>query len=239
VSAEKTKRQVPLTAVLAIGLVIVTAVAWFGVVGPKQGSGAALDAEISDYESKITIASRPKDDPTTGPPVVEIEVADLFRLTKAMPDRDDMPGVLIELNSIAVSSGVRFLSIQPADAVNHGTYYSVPVTVTFEGNYYDLTDFLFRLRNLVSVRDGELEASGRLYTLDSMSFAEGSEGFPQITATLTLSAFSYGVLPSAPGTVPPPAAPPATTGTTTTGTTTTTATTTTAENAAAAPGGNG
>ena len=236
-SAEKTKRQVPLTPVLAIALVIVTAVAWFGVVGPKQSSGAALDAEIADYQSKIKIASRPKNDPTTGPPVVQIDVADLFRLTKAMPDRDDMPGMLLELNAVAVSSGVRFLSIQPADAVNHGNYYSVPVTVAFEGNYYDLTDFLFRMRNLVSVRDGELEASGRLYTLDSMSFAEGAEGFPQITATLTLSAYSYGVLPSAPGTVPPPAA--TTTGTTTTGTTTTGTTTTTADGAAAGAGGNG
>ena len=198
------KRQVPLTAVLAIGLVIVIAVAWFAVIGPKQARGGALDEQIADYRTKILVATPPKEDPNAGPPVVEIEVADLFRLSKAMPDRDDMPGMLIELNSIAVSSGVRFLSIQPADAVNHGAYYSIPVTVTFEGNYYDLTDFLFRLRNLVSVRDGELEASGRLYTLDSMQFAEGAEGFPDIEAVLTLSAFSYGVLPSAPGTVPPP-----------------------------------
>jgi Tfp pilus assembly protein PilO len=238
-STGTTKRQVPLTAVLGIALAIVVAVAWFGLIGPKQGHSAALDGEIADYQSKITIASRPKPDPTTGPPVVQIEVADLFRLTKAMPDRDDMPGMLIELNSIAVSSGVRFLSIQPADAVTHGAYYSVPVTVTFEGNYYDLTDFLFRLRNLVSVRDGELEANGRFYTLDAMQFAEGGEGFPQIEAVLVLSAYSYGVLPSAAGTVPPPAT---TTGATTTGTTTTTQgppADPTGDGNASAAGGNG
>ena len=53
------------------------------------------------------------------------------------------------------------------------------MTLTFEGNYYDLTDFLFRLRNLVSVRDGVLEANGRLYTLDALDLAEGGDGFPR------------------------------------------------------------
>ena len=75
------------------------------------------------------------------------------------------------------------------------SYTALPINLSFEGNYYDLTDFLFRLRNLVSVRDGELAADGRLYSLDTLSMAEGPGGFPEIAASLTVTAFYYSTTP--------------------------------------------
>jgi len=230
------KKQIGLTPVLAIALVIVVLVGWFALVGPKRGQSAALDEEIADYETKIMLATQAKA-AADEPPAVEIRVADLFRLAKAMPDREDMPGVILELNSVALSTGIRFVSIAPGTAVTRTGHFSVPITLTFEGNYYDLTDFLFRLRNLVSVRDGVLDASGRLYTLDSLEFNESEGGFPQIQATLVLSAYAFGV-PLVPGAAPPP--PPATTtGETTTGETTTGETTTSEEGPPADPTGDG
>jgi hypothetical protein len=99
------------------------------------------------------------------------------------------------------------------------------VTLTFEGNYYDLTDFLYRLRNLVAVRDGVLGASGRLYTLDALDMQEAEGGFPKIRATLTVSAYSFGSQPVSPGAGTAPTETTETgTGTTSTGETTTTST---------------
>lgn len=215
------KKQIPLTPVLAAGLLIVVLVGWFALVGPKRAQSASLDEEIADYETKIMLATEAKK-ASDAPPEVEIRVADLFRLAKAMPDREDMPGVILELNSVALSTGIAFVSIAPGTAVTREGHYSVPITLTFEGNYYDLTDFLFRLRNLVSVRDGVLDATGRLYTLDSLEFNEAEAGFPEIQATLVLSAYAFGV-PVVAGVTPPP---PAETGTTSTGQTTTGQTTT-------------
>ena len=215
------KKQIPLTPVLAAGLLIVVLVGWFALVGPKRAQSASLDEEIADYETKIMLATEAKK-ASDAPPEVEIRVADLFRLAKAMPDREDMPGVILELNSVALSTGIAFVSIAPGTAVTREGHYSVPITLTFQGNYYDLTDFLFRLRNLVSVRDGVLDATGRLYTLDSLEFNEAEAGFPEIQATLVLSAYAFGV-PVVPGVAPPP---PAETGTTSTGQTTTGETTT-------------
>ncbi len=228
------KKQVGLTPVLAIALVIVALVGWFALVGPKRGQSAALDEEIADYETKIMLAEQ-EATAAGEPPAVEIRVADLFRLAKAMPDREDMPGVILELNSVALSTGITFVSIAPGTTVTRTGHYSVPITLTFEGNYYDLTDFLFRLRNLVSVRDGVLDATGRLYTLDSLEFNESEAGFPEIQATLVLSAYAFGV-PLVPGAAPPP--PATTTGATTTGETTT-GETTTEEGPPADPTGDG
>ncbi len=219
------KKQVPLTPVLALALVIVGGFGWFGLVAPKQARSADLDDEIAELESKLALADRPKVE--ADQPKVEISVADLFRLAKAMPDTDDMPGIILELNSIARASGIRFVSIQPQPQAVAGAYRTLPITLTFEGNYYDLTDFIYRLRSLVRVDDGALTANGRLYTLDQIDLHEAEEGFPSIEAVLIVSAYAFGAGSTAPAV--PPAAPPATSSTTTATTTgaTTTAPTTT------------
>lgn len=235
------KKQVSLTPVLAIALLIVVAVAWFGLVSPKRGQAAELDAGIAELQTKLATVVR--EEQPSAQPKVDIDVADVFRLAKAMPDREDMPGMILELNSIALSAGVRFVAIQPGTAAARGAYHSTPVTLTFEGNYYDLTDFLFRLRSLVRVRDGVLDASGRLYSLDTIEFHEAEKGFPHIQAVLTVSAYSYGAPETAPGAPPAPGAtpPPATTAPGSTNTTATTTATTTTTTAPPPPntGGNG
>ena len=215
------RRQVPLTAVVAVALVIGLAVAYLALVRPTQERGARLDAEIADLEARLGAADGPRD---VGKPRVEVDVADVVRLAKAMPDADDMPGVILELNSLAISTGIRFVAIQPQQPVSSGSYYAVPVTLTFDGDYEDLADFLSRLHELVAVRDGVLDADGRLYTVDAIDMHESPDGFPRIEAVVTVSAYSYGAADST------AAASPATTGTTQTTTTqtTTTAPTTTA-----------
>jgi Tfp pilus assembly protein PilO len=216
------KKQVPLTPVLAIALAIVVAAAYFALIRPKADEAARLDEEIAALEAEAAIAGR---ETPTEKPEVEIDVADLFRLAKAMPDGSDMAGIMLELNGMASSAGITFISIQPGEPVSFTDSSALPINLTFHGNYYDLTDFLYRMRNLVTVKDGVLDASGRLYTLDALDLHEApAQKFPVIEAVLTLSAYSYGAaaIPSVPG------APVATdtTSTTTTSSTTTEGTTT-------------
>jgi Tfp pilus assembly protein PilO len=226
------KKQIPLTPVLALALVIVAAAGWFTLISPKQARSSELTDEIAELETKLSsVSRRPSPD---GPPKVEIDVADLFKLAKAMPDRDDMPGILLELNSTALSTGVEFLAIQPGVPASRGDYYALPITLTYAGNYYDLADFLFRLRNLVTVRDGVLDAGGRLYTLDAIEFKEGKRGFPHVEAVLTVSAYSFGTSPAAAAAAAEAGETTATT-TTQTGTTATTATTTAPTTTTTAP----
>jgi hypothetical protein len=52
------------------------------------------------------------------------------------------------------------------------------------------------VRNLVTVRSGRLDASGRLYTLDGIDMHESADGFPRIEAELTVSAYVFGSAPA-------------------------------------------
>jgi type IV pilus assembly protein PilOP len=202
------KKQVPLAIVVGLALVIVAVVGYFALVRPKQAENARLDEEIAELQTKVDAALAATRQRRPG---TVIRVADIFELSKAMPGKDDMPGIILELNSIATASGIQFLSITPKGAIDKQTYRALPISLTFEGNYFDLTDFLFRLRNLVAVRDGRLRATGRLFTLDALDMHEAQAGFPQIEAVLTISAYAYGGATSAAAPPAPEATPTTTT----------------------------
>jgi type IV pilus assembly protein PilO len=170
-----------------------------------------VQEKIDAYNQQVAAArSRPK-----------IEVADVYRLAKAMPDKTDMPDLLLELSQLARDTGIRFDSISPQPFTTVGSYSVLPISVTFNGNFYNLADFLYRLRSLVTVHAGRLDATGRLFAVDTLTFNESALKFPNIQASLVIDAFVYAAAP-APAPAPavtPPASAPATTTTTTTTTT--------------------
>ena len=221
-----TKQRIPPAAQIAIVVVAVLLVAmigWFMVVNPKSSKASDLSKQIVVQQAALDQARVAA---AAAKRQVPIRVANLFRLVKAMPDTQDMSGILLQLNQIAQDSGITFESIKPGTATALSGYAAVPITVNFSGTFYNLSDFLLRLRNLVAVRHGELDATGRLFAVDTLSFGQGHNGFPQIEATLTVDAFIYGgTAPAAPA---PPAAPT---------TTSTTATDTTAASSSATAAG--
>jgi type IV pilus assembly protein PilO len=201
------KQRIPKPAAIAlvvVGLLVAAALGYFVLISPKRSAASELTARITATESEIQarrIAQRQT--PTAEP----IRAADLFRVTKAMPNKYDMPGVLLELNRIARETGIRFESITPQDATDAGGYLRQPIDLVFEGNFYELSDFLYRVRTLVSVHNGELRATGRLFTVRSLSFVEGERAFPQIKATLGVDAYVYGTGDASAAPVTPAAAP--------------------------------
>jgi hypothetical protein len=214
------KKQVPIWPVAAIAAMLLVALAaYFFLVRPKRAEAGRLAEKVELLEAEVNaarLAAEPDKRET------KINVADLFELTKAMPDRPDMPGIILELNAIAEAVGIEFVQISPELVVAREGYRIHPIRFIFEGNYFELNDFLFRVRNLVTVRNGRRYASGRFFTLDFVRMGKGPGGFPEIEAELLLSAYVYDPDSTATGA----------TGLTT-GTTTTTATTTTAEAEAA------
>jgi type IV pilus assembly protein PilO len=240
------KTKLPLSAQIAIAvsiLLVLLIAGYFIAVKPQKSKASQLASEITARDGQISDARALL---AKAKHAQKVKVADLFRLTKAMPDQPDEAGIVLELTSVARKSGIAFDSITPQGSTILGSYQVVPISVIFDGNFFQLNDFLFRLRNLVDVRQGALAANGRLFTVDTIQFDESELKFPQIRASLQIDAYIYGTgaTVSAP---PQTSTPGATTGTTTTGTTTsptttaptTTSPTTTTPSAAAAPGSTG
>jgi hypothetical protein len=213
---KKTPQSVWIAAVVA-GLLLLAVVGFFLVVSPQRGKAADLKKQIATTQKQIddarALVAKAKN-------AQKIKIADVFRLTKAMPDNPDEAGVLLDLNTIAKSSGIDFSSIAVDPSATLPTYQVIPLRLEFVGNFYSLSDFLFRLRNLVDVRRGALDARGRLFAVDQISLDEGIYKFPRIRAQIKVDAFVYGS--GTPGSTAPAqtgAAPAAGTATATTPTT--------------------
>jgi len=204
------ERQV---ALVCAGLLLVAILGYFVLVSPKRSTAHKLAAEKAQVEAQIernrtsALAKNLK----------TIRAADVFRLAKAMPDRVGMPDVILELNQLALASGISFDEIAPQPSTSETSYDIHPISLAFSGNFYNLADFLFRLRNLVQVHDKKLITKGRMFALSGLTFSEGEQKFPQIKAELTVDAFVLGTTTAAaasvPGTTttpaPPASSPPA------------------------------
>jgi type IV pilus assembly protein PilO len=228
VNAKKPLPPVALIGLALLAVVVVAAAGYFILIRPQGAKLKQLHADqqtaqatLDSYHQKVLAArSAPK-----------IRVADVYRLAKAMPSSADMPDVVLELSQLARDTGIRFDSISPQPAIPIGSFTVLPISVTFNGTFYDLADLLYRLRSLVSVHAGQLDATGRLFSVDTLSFGESPLQFPRIQATLVIDAYVYGGVAAPAGGVPTPA----TTGEATTTSSTTTTPSGSGASAAGAP----
>jgi Tfp pilus assembly protein PilO len=203
------KVQLGIVAVLLIG---VGFAGYTFVVAPQGTQAKSLQKQI-DAQNILTFQRKAALRAGERPPT--IKVADLFRLARAMPDREDMPGIILTLSQVARASGISFDLIEPVAAAGAapatGSYQMQRIHLLFNGDFYGLSDFLYRLRSMVTVRHGKLQADGRLFTADTVTFQVQGNSFPQISADIFVDAYVYAT-----------AADSATTPSTTTPTTTTT-----------------
>jgi Tfp pilus assembly protein PilO len=174
-------------------LLLVTIVGWLAVVAPQRSKAASLKKELDATQAQVLVLSLQPKQGTINKELVK--VGDVFRLSKAVPSTVQMPDILLELSRIAGEAGITFDSITPATPVLQTGYEVVPISVVFQGNYFGLSELLYRLRNLVEVHDQRLVSTGRLFDVDRVSFKKGDGGFPNIQATLSIDAFVYTGMP--------------------------------------------
>lgn len=222
-----TLRAIPRPALVALILaaeVILLAAGWFLVVAPQRAharsianAAALTKAQIAEARTFVpssgNAASLPKQ------PAIRTSL--LYRLAKAMPSTEDQPDLLLQIDQVARAAGVTLLSIAPAQPTAGDGFTVVPISLTASGDFYGLTDMLYRLRALVAVRHGGLNASGRLFAVQSVTLTPSGTG-KQLSADVSVNAYVYGT------TLASVASGVTTTATTSTGSTGTTTTTTTA-----------
>lgn len=187
------------TTVVTIGglgvLALVVALAGFLlVVRPQFSKSAKLDDQIASAQLELAgmrTGSAKKPD---------IKAADLFQLARAMPDTPDMPGLLLELSHLANASSVELAGLQPgpAAALTDGAT-AIPLQLTVQGSWSNVTTFLRNLRDNVRARAGRLAVAGRLFDVDSVQITPATAGpASDIQAVLAVNAFQYGVASAAP-----------------------------------------
>jgi Tfp pilus assembly protein PilO len=189
---------------VAAGL-LVLAVGWLLVISPQTHKAADLRKQTMAVQQQIadelaqTAAAR-----SAIANVPKIRIAPVYKLAKAMPSLPDMPDIVLELDQTASAAGVSLTSISPGgpSATPTNGYSKIGITLAVSGDFYGITDLLYRLRNLVSVRNGTLEANGRLFAIDSVNLSPNNG--TKVTASISLETYVYsGGTITAPATTPP------------------------------------
>ena len=221
-------------AMIVGGDLLLLLLGWFLLVSPQRATAQSIarsDAATQVQIQQLQLAAVTPVTPVTQPKQPEIQTAYLYKLSKAMPQTTDMPNLLLELNQVVQSAGVQLASISPAPT--DPTTGATLITLSVSGDFYSLTDLLYRLRSLVSVRNGELDVSGRLFSITSVGLTPTGTG-RTLNASIVLNAFTFG--PSLQAAGQALAAPAATDTSTSTGATTTTTDTTQSASADSAIG---
>jgi type IV pilus assembly protein PilO len=203
--------------ILLLGLLIIVLLIagyYFLILGPLLGRLGERAQERSDKEAQLANLQQQVGELEAvrrNAPDIEEQ---LLELNKRIPAQPEIPTLVVQVEEIAQAAGVTQLSIQPGSPgppPGGGDFTVLPITMTFQGTYEELQDFLLRTRNLA-----------RLMTVNSVDYqevegttvAQGTEQELQVQIEAEVYFQPQGV-PS--GQAPASPAPPATT--TTPGTT--------------------
>jgi Pilus assembly protein, PilO len=180
-----TPKVVAALAIIVIG--VVALIGWFGLVSPQRSKASELDRQIADAKTQLVVAKAQAHPSSRG----KTTGASAFVLARAMPRQVRMSGVLRQLQGAANGAGVRLDSITPQAPTTQSGYDAVPMDVVVTGRYFTIQAFLRELRTQARVAGSRVHASGRLFSVDSVTLAAGEDQLPQLAATIHLNVFTY------------------------------------------------
>jgi type IV pilus assembly protein PilO len=178
-----------------VGLGLIGTGAYFLALAPLQTEVAALDAQNASLQREVVqnraivaeFARFRKE-------LAELE-SRLTLLKEKLPTEKETPPLYRSVHEAAVQAGLAVSLFQPRDPRPRDYYSEIPITVTAEGGYHDLGQFLDRVAKLPRVVNlADLKASG-------LSRAKNS-----LRAELTLATYMYRAASAAPA--PKPAGAP-------------------------------
>lgn len=125
---------------------------------------------------------------------------------------------------LPVGGGTAASGADPAAAGGGAGLDTVPLSFEFTGDFFDLAAFFHRLKRYVEMSEDDLYVRGRLLTIDGVEFSAAADSFPEISATLSATAYlapkaegaTAGATPGGPTATPvadPAAVPPTATAT--------------------------
>ena len=187
-----------------VALAAAIAAFYFMVLAPKREEVATLNTEIAAQEAAVEQARLTLAGYEEAKKSYKRNYATLARLGKAVPADDDVRSLMVQLESTADRSGVTFDKIEmstslaapggetaatPAEGqlasapgaipVSGGVLSAMPFSFSFSGSYFDLTAFFARLEHFVTTSNKELDSTGRLLRLESITIAPSSDRLPR------------------------------------------------------------
>ena len=170
---ERNDRNILIAGILIILLLIVGY--YFLLFSPLRGEFVQRSEEQASKEQQLQQLQQQVaelEEVARNAPEIERQ---LLELSKRIPPQPEIPTFVVQIEEIAQEAGVTQVSIEPGvpePPPEGGEFSSIPITMSFEGTYEQLQDFVGRTLNLV-----------RLVTINEINYepmaVEGGETSPE------------------------------------------------------------
>jgi Tfp pilus assembly protein PilO len=230
---------------LLISVVVLLAAAgayWFLLLAPKREEAATLATQVSQKEGEVMQAETLLSSYRTAAKTYKVNYATVARLGKAVPADDDVRSLVVQLEAAAADNKVDFRSITVgagssasgapttatggaapppgAQTVGSAGFAVMPYTLTFEGDYLNLSKFFSELERFVKVSNKKLDVTGRLLRVENFTLTPSGDGYPRLAAQVGATTYlvppteglTAGATPAAPAVADPSTTTAITTG---------------------------
>lgn len=191
---------------MAIVAALVVAVGgWLILVQPVRSQASGLQGKITVAHTTLVQAEAAVTTGEASEAVYKKFGAQLHAVATAVPGQIEVAGLIDELQAAADRTHTGFQTVSvgasAAPAVTTGTsgaasaaaaaaIPSQSLTLSFTGGYFAVAKLLGTLAGFVHTDNANFSATGRLLTIDTVSFGAGPGGFPSVTASVTASDYS-------------------------------------------------
>lgn len=216
-------------ALVALAGIAILAALWMLAIKPKREERAQVRENLAAQQTRLQQAQTQLASYEEAKKQFPVQLRELRKLDKAVPARGAIAELLRQLQRRANvrNSDLRLVALKAGGAAAPGTtpvtpgatigpdgLAALPFTFEFTGKYFDLRDILRQVRRSVSVSKDEIKASGRLLTIDGLTFNRPDQSSSLTKATLNATAY---IAPDGAATPQPPATTSATAAPTTGG----------------------
>jgi hypothetical protein len=178
----------------ALAAIAAAAAFWFLALTPQREEAARLDVDIAAKQAEVDQSVAQLATYAEAKDNYKVNYTTMTRVGKAVPADDDVRSLLVQINDAADRAKVDFQAINigggtsaapdatetaatpgalaPAPgAVKVGSagFSAMPFSFGFAGSYFRLSDFLNRLEDFVTVTNRDVDVTGRLLLLGSIS----------------------------------------------------------------------
>ena len=188
-------RESTKTALAVVAVVAIAAGFWLLLLSPKRDQVGELNeqtrhlqTEVSTERAKVTSALAAKRG-------FSGDYRKLVVLGKSVPAEAGTPSLLVQLNGVGAESATSFEGIVQASgsgeeagvlaeatnatpslvplgaSVGPAGLLAMPYTLEFSGSFFAIANFIHNLDSLVETKNGQVDAKGRLVTIDGFNLA--------------------------------------------------------------------
>jgi Tfp pilus assembly protein PilO len=192
---------------------------WVLLLSPKRDEAEKLGGQVATLESSLSQHQAEAEAAELARSRFADDYQHLVVLGKAVPADSETASLLVQVNKLAHESEVRFETLKlnsaggeeeapaspegsasPTEAaasllplgasIGPAGLAVMPYSLTFEGNFFKVADFIEKLDNLVKTSNADVAVDGRLITVNGFTLAPSSEGgFPNLQATFSVTTF--------------------------------------------------